>query len=94
MKQFGFLDFGGLKKIIAYLLEEKRYAEAAPYYDALIKSEPDRYDYRLDLAKVFYLSGNMGGAVGQINIIQSNSPDTLIGYEGLVNTINQAYKSK
>jgi len=94
MKQFGFLDFGGLKKIIAYLLEGKRYAEAAPYYDALIKSEPDRYDYRLDLAKVFYLSGNMGGAVGQINIIQSNSPDTLIGYEGLVNTINQAYKSK
>jgi len=94
MKQFGFLDFGGLKKIIAYLLEGKRYAEAAPYYDALIKSEPDRYDYRLDLAKVFYLSGNMGGAIEQINIISSNSPDTLIGYEGLVNTINQAYKSK
>jgi len=94
MKQFGFLDFGGLKKIIAYLLEEKRYAEAAPYYDALIKSEPDRYDYRLDLAKVFYLSGNMGGAIEQINIISSDSPDTLNGYEGLVNTINQAYKSK
>jgi len=94
MKQFGFLDFGGLKKIIAYLLEGKRYAEAAPYYDALIKSEPDRYDYRLDLAKVFYLSGNMGGAIEQINIISSDSPDTLNGYEGLVNTINQAYKSK
>ena len=92
MKQFGFLDFGGLKKIIAYLLEEKRYAEAAPYYDALIKSEPDRYDYRLDLAKVFYLSGNMGGAIEQINIISSDSPDTLNGYEGFVSMVNAAKK--
>ena len=94
MKQFGFLDFGGLKKIIAYLLEGKRYAEAAPYYKNLIEAEPKRFDYRLDLAQVYYLSGDIDGAVGQINIIQSNSPDTLIGYEGLVNTINQAYKSK
>ena len=92
MKQFGFLDFGGLKKIIAYLLEGKRYAEAAPYYDALIKSEPDRYDYRLDLAKVFYLSGNMGGAIEQINIISSDSPDTLNGYEGFVSMVNAAKK--
>jgi len=94
IKQFGANDFGGLKKIIAYLLDQKKYAEAAPYYNDLIKAEPTRYDYRLDLVKVFYLSNNIDGAVEQINIISANSPETLKGSEGLINTINSAYNKK
>ena len=94
IKQFGSKDFGGLKKIITYLLDQKRYTEVVPYYSDLIKSEPARYDYRLDLAQVYYLAGDIDSAVEQINIISANSPETLNGYAGLVNTINQAYNKK
>jgi len=90
----GAKDFGGLTKIITYLLDGKRYAEAVPYYNDLIEANPKRFDYRLDLVQVYYLSGNIDAAVEQINIISSNSPETLKGYEGLVNTINQAYEKK
>ncbi|MDP2736636.1 MAG: O-antigen ligase family protein [bacterium] len=93
-EQFGATGFGGLKKIITYLLDGKRYAEVIPYYLELIETEPARYDYRLDLAQVYYLSEDIDSAVEQINIISSNSPETLKGYEGLVNTINQAYENK
>jgi len=90
IKQFGYLDFGGLKKIITHLLNGKKYQEVIPYYLELIGNEPERFDYRLDLAKVFYLSGNMGGALEQINIISSNSPETLNGYEGFINMVKEA----
>lgn len=94
IKQFGYNDFGGLKKIITYLLDNKKYQEVAPYYDDLIKSEPQRYDYRLDLAKVFYLSGEINKALEQVNIIKANSPEVLQGYEGFINTLNQTYEKK
>jgi len=92
IKEPGYRDFGGLKKIIAYLLDGKKYAEAIPYYLDLIKTESTRFDYRLDLAQVYYLSGDIEAAVEQINIISANSPETLKGYEGLVDAINKAYK--
>jgi len=91
VKQLGYNDFGGLIKIISYLLDGKRYQEAIPYYYELIEEEPARYDYRLDLAQIYYLLDDFGGAVEQINIISSNSPATLKGHEGLVNTIREAY---
>lgn len=88
--QFGYREFGGLKKIITYLLDQERYAESAPYYANLIKDEPARHDYRLDLAKVFYLSGDFKSALEQVNIIKSNSQETLKGYEGFVDEVNEA----
>ena len=94
IKQPGYSDFGGLKKIITYLLDGKKYQEVIPYYLELIKTEPKRYDYYLDLAQVYYLSGNVEAAVEQINIIKVNSPETLKGYEGFVNMINDAYNKK
>jgi len=94
VKQFGATNFGGLKKIITYLLDQKRYAETVPYYKSLIGNEPARYDYRLDLAKVYYLSGDIDGAVEQINIISADSPETFKGYEEFVNMVNDAYNKK
>ena len=94
ISQFGYSNFGGLKKIIIYLLDQKKYAEVVPYYNKLIQSEPTRYDYRLDLAKVYYLAGDIDAAVEQINIINANSPETLKGYENFVNTIYSAYNPK
>ena len=94
VKQPGYGDFGGLKKIITYLLDGKKYREVIPYYLDLIKTEPKRYDYRLDLAQVYYLSGNVEAAAEQINIINANSPETLKGYERFVNMINDAYNKK
>lgn len=95
IKQFGYNQFGGFKKIIVYLLDRERYGEATPYYKTLINEEPKRYDYRLDLAKLFYLSGNIDGAVEQIDIIKNNSPETLKGYEGFMDVISEAaWKAK
>lgn len=93
-KQFGYSDFGGLIKIIAYLLDQKKYAETVPYYNDLIKSEPARYDYRLDLAKVYYLSEDIDAAIEQINIIVANSPETLKGNQGFMDTLYSAYNKK
>ena len=91
IKQFGYSDFGGLKKIIIYLLDQKRYAEVVPYYNDLIKAEPTRYDYRLDLIKIYYLIGDLDSAVEQLNIINSQSPETLKDYQDFVNEIYDAY---
>ncbi|MFA5359806.1 MAG: tetratricopeptide repeat protein, partial [Patescibacteria group bacterium] len=79
------------KKIIIYLLDQKRYAEVVPYYNDLIKAEPTRYDYRLDLIKIYYLIGDLDSAVEQLNIINSQSPETLKDYQDFVNEIYDAY---
>ena len=92
IKQYGASEFGGLKKIIAYFLDGKRYEEVVPYYNDLIESEPARYDYRLDLAKVYYLNGEIDKAVEQVNIIKANSPEILRGYEEFMNVLNSANK--
>ena len=92
IKQYGASEFGGLKKIIAYFLDGKRYEEVVPYYNDLIESEPARYDYRLDLAKVYYLNGEIDKAVEQVNIIKANSPEILRGYEEFMNMLNSANK--
>lgn len=94
ISQIGFDDFSGLKKIITYLLENEKYEEVIPYYFELIDEEPARYDYRVDLAKVYYLINNIDAAVEQINIITSNSPETLKNYEEFVNMILTTYNKK
>jgi O-antigen ligase len=93
-KQYGYDSFGGLLKIINYLLNGKRYGETVPYYKELIKSEPKKYDYRLDLAKVYYLSGQADKAMEQIDFLNSNSPETLKGYEGFINMLNSGNNKK
>lgn len=92
IKQAGYSEFGGLIKIITYLLDQKKYAEVAPYYNDLIKSEPARYDYRLDLAKVYYLAGEIDKALEQVNIIKANSPEVLRDYEEFISMLNSAKK--
>jgi len=92
--QFGYSDFGGLIKIIGYLLGQKRYSETVPYYKALIGANQERYDYRLDLAKVYYLAGDLDAAIEQVNIISANSPDTLKNSQGLVDSLNAAVNKK
>ncbi|MDO8592352.1 MAG: O-antigen ligase family protein [bacterium] len=94
VSQKGYSDFGGLTKIISYLLAQKRYAETAPYYELLFGSEPNRYDYRLDLAQVYYLTGQIDKAVEQVNLINERSPETLKGYEKFVNMVLAAYNKK
>ena len=92
VKQAGYADFGGLTKIIGYLLDQKRYAETVPYYLDLIKQNQARYDYRLDLAKIYYLINDLAGARDQINIISANSPETLKGQESFVKMVEEAGK--
>ncbi|MBI2459130.1 MAG: O-antigen ligase family protein [Parcubacteria group bacterium] len=94
IRQAGVADFSGLKKIIAYLLDGKKYQAAIPYYLELIKTEPDRFDYRLDLAKVYYLSNDFDAAVEQVNVINERSPQTLKGYEEFVSMLNKAFNKK
>lgn len=92
IKQYGASDFGGLKKIITYLLDGKKYKEVIPYYLELIEAEPKRFDYRLDLAKVYYLSGEANKAIEQVNIIKADSPEVLKGYEEFINMLKSVKK--
>ena len=88
IKQYGYNDFGGLTKIISYLLADKKYSDTIPFYFNLIKSEPNRYDYRLDLAKIYYLTGNLSAALEQVNIIKDKAPNILEGYEEFINSLS------
>ncbi len=94
IKQIGYGDFRGRVKIISYLLDQKRYAETIPYYQALFELEPDRYDYRIDLVKVYYLTNYLDGAVSELNIVNERSPQSLKGYEDFVNMIYDSYNKK
>ncbi|MDP2709136.1 MAG: O-antigen ligase family protein [bacterium] len=84
-------SYGGLLKIINYLLNRQRYEETIPYYKNLFRNESDRYDYHLDLAKVYYLTGRIDEAVEEVNLISEKSPLTLEGYEAFVNMVYEAY---
>ena len=81
-----------LKKVIAYLLDGKRYGQTIEYYLQLIKVEPTRFDYRLDLAKVYYLTGQIDNAIEQINIINSYDSKALKGNEQFIQMLYQAYQ--
>jgi len=85
---------GTLKKIIEYLLNMKKYKETIPYYLQLIDIVPDRLDYRIDLSKVYYLSGQIDKAIEQINYINSKSPQTLKGNEQYLNLLFNSYNKQ
>ncbi|MBI4779120.1 O-antigen ligase family protein [Candidatus Falkowbacteria bacterium] len=94
IEQYGFYDYSGSKKIIIYLLGQKRYEEAIPYYYRLFLEEIDRYDYHLDLAKIYYLTNKYDEAIEQINIVSAKSPDSLKDSEEFVNMLYQAYNKR
>ncbi len=91
MEQFHTLKESTLKKIIEYLLNVKRYQDTIPYYSQLIAAVPERFDYRIDLSKVYYLSGQLDQAVEQINFINSKSPQTLNGNEQYLKLLFESY---
>lgn len=90
VKQFGYGDFNGLVKIISYLLNQKRYAETVPYYLGFLQSQPQRYDYRVDLAKIYYIIGEFDKAGEQIEIVNINSPNTLNDYADFISMLSAA----
>ena len=91
MEQFHTLKESTLKKIIEYLLNVKRYQDTIPYYLQLIAAVPERLDYRIDLSKVYYLSGQLDQAIEQINFINSKSPQTLKGNEPYLKLLFESY---
>lgn len=97
IKQHGYESFGGLTKILGYLISLKRYEETIPYYEKLLSSEADNYDYRLDLAQIYLLVKKPEEAKEQIDIIKAEAPDKLKGYENLLKALdneNEKLKSQ
>ncbi len=80
-----------IKKIIEYMLDAEKYQEVIPYYLELINIEPNRYDYRVDLSKIYYLVGDLDNAVEEINIINSKAPEILEDYQDYLNLLFNAY---
>ncbi len=81
-------DSGGNNiKIIEYLLYNKRYKDAIPFYLKLIEEEPDRLDYRIDLSKLYYLQGDIDKAVEEVNIVNSRDPEILKRFGQYVNLL-------
>lgn len=83
-----------LKKAIEFLLNDKRYQEALPLYLDLIVAVPERYDYRIDLSKIYYLTGDTDRAIEQINIVNDKAPDALKGNEPYLNMLYDAYNKE
>lgn len=94
VKQFGYGSFGGLIKIISYLLDQNRYGETVPYYLELLQAQPAQYGYRMDLAKVYYLTGEIAKAAEQIKIVETASPQTLADYQNFTDLVKQAEFNK
>jgi len=84
----GGADSHTIKEILEYLLNQERYEEAIPYYNKLIQFEPERYDYRIDLAKVYYLTNQIDSAIDQVNIINAYNPLLLENEAELINGLS------
>lgn len=77
-----------IKEVLEYLLSQERYEESIPYYLKLIEYYPDRYDYRVDLAKVYYLTNQREKAREQIEKINAHDPLLLQNEGELLNSLN------
>ncbi len=82
------IDSSTVLEVLEYLLNQKRYDETIVYYDKLISFYPDRYDYRIDLAKVYVLTGQTDKAIEQVNIINAHNPLLLQNEPELINNLN------
>lgn len=80
-----------LTKLIGYLLDNQRYGEAIPYLEEIIALEPNRYDYRLDLSKLYYLTGDLDKAIEQVNIVNEKAPATLKNFQDYLNLLTSEY---
>lgn len=89
------MDYGkyvlNYKRIIEFLLADKDYDAALPYYLDLVKLAPNEYIYRIDLAQVYYILGDVDSAVEQINIIKASDPSLLDNFQDIVNMILKEY---
>lgn len=80
-------------KITGYLLNRKRYKESIPYYQKLIETNTSSY-YRIDLVKVLYLTGDIDGAVEQLNIIGQIDKSALEKNRALAELVYSKYNNK
>lgn len=81
------------KRILEYLLYFKEYEKAIPYYKALIEREPQDYDLRIDLSKLYYLTDQIDKAVEEINFINAHNPEALKGNEDYLLQLQNAAAS-
>ena len=60
----------------------------------LIGEEPDRLDYRIDLSKLYYLEGDIGKAVEEVNIVNGKNPEVLKQFGQYVNLLLDSPEAK
>jgi O-antigen ligase len=65
------------KRIVSYLLRTERMAESESYFEAVIAAEPDNYEYKFDLAKVYFINKRYEKAVELLNEVNAARPDIL-----------------
>jgi O-antigen ligase len=75
------------QRILEFLVINKKYDEALPFYLKLIEDQPNEFKYRIDLAQVYYILGDFDKAVEQISIVKLNSPEVLDNFQDIVNMI-------
>ena len=75
------------QRILEFLIINKEYSEALPFYLKLIENQPNDFQYRVDLAQVYYILGDFDKAIEQINIIEKNKPEILENFQDIVNMI-------
>ena len=88
------LKVKNLEKIIGYLLAREKYADAIPYYEKLIAGRADGDIYRIDLSKMYYLTGDLDKAIEQINILNNKIPEALKDYQDYVNMLTNDYQNQ
>jgi O-antigen ligase len=84
-------DFGDLK-IIEYLINNKRYQETIPYYEKILQYSNAKSEYRLDYVKILYLTGNIDGAIEQLNLLGRTNQNLIDQNPELVNLIYSKIK--
>jgi len=78
------------KIIIEYLLYTERYAEAIPFFQKLIKSEPDIYSHHLDLSRLLFLTENIDEALSEVQFLEEYHPEELSGQEEYIIALREA----
>ena len=87
-------DVVSAQRIASVYLKEQKYTEALPYLERIAKAYPDDDNAQFDLAKVYYLTGNIDGAVEVLNNLQAKKSSALSQEPAVVNQILNAYNNE
>jgi O-antigen ligase len=85
-------DLASAQRITSVYLNAGKYQEALPFLKRVVKSNKDNDNLQFDLAKVYYLTGDVDSAVDILNALDAKKSPALSKEPSVVNQILNSFK--